>query len=142
MGADPDDRQVVAVATGQGREGCDADRALSTKGHDPRRVVLTDDVQGLGQLIHDHRLGLHDITFSQTLVCHGHRRPYRWTLVRRQDCLQHGRAHRVSATTHLERELRREMPHAYSAGSLAFRPDQAKADPGFRGGLCRHQFSG
>ncbi|MBE1583447.1 hypothetical protein ACFPOI_31990 [Nonomuraea angiospora] len=59
--------QVVAVAAGELAERRHAHRAFAAQGRDPCRVVPADDLQGLGELADDRRLGL------DAVVGHGDR---------------------------------------------------------------------
>jgi hypothetical protein len=68
---DPHDRQVIAVPAGELGKGRDAYRALPAEGGDPRRIMLTDDLQGARELPEDDRLGLDAVAFLQALVAEG-----------------------------------------------------------------------
>jgi hypothetical protein len=68
---DPYDRQVIAVPAGEFGKRRDAYRALPAEGGDPRRIVLTDDLQGRRELPEDDRLGLDAVAFLQALVPEG-----------------------------------------------------------------------
>ena len=92
--------------------------------------MLTDDLQGAGELLDDDRLGFHAVAFGQALVCHGDRCSDRGAVVRRQNRFEYRRPDRVSPAAHVERELGGELVHAHSANALPLRPDQAEVDVG------------
>ena len=48
-------------------------RALTAEGRNPRRVVLTNDLQRASELIDHDRLGFHAVAFSQALIGHADR---------------------------------------------------------------------
>ena len=70
VGVDPQDREVVAVALRQRREGGDADCALPAEGGDARRGVVRDHLQGAGELVDDDGLGLDAADQAEPLVAH------------------------------------------------------------------------
>jgi hypothetical protein len=72
----------------------------------------------------DDRLGFEPVAFSQTFVGHGDRNGGRWPGMIGQHRCEHGRSHRVTATTEIERELCGQLAHARRAATLPLRPDQ------------------
>ena len=116
MRIDPQDRQVVPVTAREFGKWRDPYRAFPSESGDPRRVVVTDDVQSAHELLDDDRLGLDTFAFLYALVAEGNGCGCDGILVRRQDGLQDRRTHGVAAAGNAERELRREFGDARGAG--------------------------
>jgi hypothetical protein len=57
----------------------------------PRRVVLTDDLDGVDELLDHDCLGFHAVTLRQALVDHADRYCHDRTVVWRQYCFEHRR---------------------------------------------------
>jgi hypothetical protein len=125
---DPDDRQVVAVTAGERRERHHAHGALTSDGHDPRRVVPTDDLKCARELLEDDCLGFDTVAFLEAVVGHRDRCDHGGAVVRRQDRFEDRRAHGVAAAGDVERELGGERLDAGCAGALPLGPKEAEVD--------------
>ncbi len=123
---DPNDRQLVTIASGQFGEGCDTDRALTAKGDDPRRIMGPNNLERVGELPEDHLLGLDPVTQLRARIIHPHRHGNRRAVMRGQHRRQHRRTDCITTACHLERELRRKLAHAGGARALPLRPHQAQ----------------
>jgi hypothetical protein len=79
--------------------------------HSPSRVViragvvLPDELQRAGELLHHDRLSFHSITKIKTLISHVYRCSDSGTVVRRQEGFENRRTNRVPAASNVEWEL-------------------------------------
>ena len=64
-------------------ERCDAHGTLASESGDPRRIVLTDDLQSAGELVDEDVLRFDAVALFKALVVEGHRRDHGRTVVRR-----------------------------------------------------------